>query len=61
MDHSHVDGAGMICPGSESVGIAHTTTTENNRDIRFYECPSCGILLPKSPLKQHGRVDRGNR
>lgn len=51
----------MICPGSGSVGITHTTTTENNRDITFYECPSCGILLPKSPLKDHGRVDRGNR
>lgn len=61
MDQLHDDAKTVICPGSGSVGVLHHDITENNRDYKFYECPTCGVLLPKSPLKQHGRVDRGNR
>lgn len=43
------------CPGSGSAGVLHKNITENGREIVYYECPTCGVLLPYAPLKDHDR------
>jgi len=52
------------CPGSGSVGVKHRNEGENRVSFFYYECPTCGLLLPQSPLKSHypiGSEPRGNR
>jgi len=49
------------CPGSGSVGVMHKECTENGREVVYYECPTCGILLPYSPIKDHHRLRDGVR
>jgi uncharacterized Zn finger protein len=60
MDLVH-DDAEVICPGSGSAGVSHKNVAENKVEYVYYECPSCGTLLPKSPIKKHHRINRGNR
>lgn len=60
MDLVH-DDATVTCPGSGSTGVMFKNVAENKMEYIYYECPSCGTLLPKSPLKKHQRVYRGNR
>ena len=55
MDNSHDDATLKTCPGSGSAGVKHTNITESGREVVYYECPTCGVLLPYAPLKDHSR------
>jgi len=61
MDHAHDDATMKTCPGSGSAGVKHTNITESGREVVYYECPTCGVLLPTSILGDHYRVYCGNR
>lgn len=64
MDNVHDDAEVSHCPGSGSAGIKHRNEGEQGMVFYYYECPTCGLLLPNSPLKSHhpiGSDPSGNR
>ena len=50
-----------LCPGSGNAGIENVSITENNKKFVYYRCEECGVYLPDTPLKDHLRIQRGDR
>ena len=45
------------CPGSGSAGVKETNNLENGRQIVYFSCPTCGVMLPNTPIKEHYRLE----